>query len=228
MAIVRMNLHNVFYISYLVPAARIRSLVPKALKLASDENNKVYVSFVAMKCLRARFSVFPLIKLSYYQLNLRTYVSDPKTGDAAVYFFNSGVSLGIIPVLTRFIGIAWEKISFNVSKDYKGRYHATGYWLGEFSFEIDIAPSKKLNDAEALHITGPMMGFIGPEGKTQGFRINHQALKVYPAVLNNIEFPLPLDNGLVTSKELHDPDSVLVVPEAEFMISLPPAKVDNH
>ncbi len=225
MAIVRINLHNVIYISYLVPVKRIRPLVPKALKLACDESSRVYISFVAMECRQARLSAFPFIKLSYYQLNLRTYVSDPKTGDAAVYFFNSGVSIGIISVFTRFIGIPWEKISFNLSKNYDGIYHATGYWCGELRFEIDASSSKDLNDSIVSHITGPMMGFIGPEGKTQGFRINHKSLKVHPAVLNKIEFPLAVDKGLVRNIELNNPDSIFLVPEAEFTIFLPPAKV---
>ncbi|WP_435549056.1 hypothetical protein [Desulfobacterium sp. N47] len=97
--------------------------------------------------------------------------------------------------------------------------------MGDFSFEIDVAPLIEFDNSNALHITGPMMGFIGPEGKTRSFRINHKALKIYSAVLNNIDFKLPVDKGLVTDKELSNPDSILMVPEAEFMIFLPPAKV---
>ncbi|MFH2044140.1 MAG: DUF2071 domain-containing protein [Pseudomonadota bacterium] len=225
MATVRINLHNVIYISYLVPADRIRPFVPHVLNLVPDENNKVYISFVAMECRQTRLSAFPFIKFSYQQLNLRTYVSDPKTGDLAVYFFNSGVSLGFISVLTRLIGIAWEKITFNLNKGYDGKYNATGYWLGDFNFEIDTALSKELNNSTVSHITNPMMGFIGPEGKTRSFKIYHKALKVYSAVLNKIKFPLPEEKGFITYKELTNPDSVLMVPEAEFIIFLPPSKV---
>lgn len=225
MAKVRINLHNVIYISYLVPADRIRSCVPPVLKLAADENNNVYVSFVAMECRQARLSAFPFVKFSYYQLNLRTYVSDPKTGKNSVYFFKSGVSLGLIPVLTRLMGIPWEKISFSLSKGYDGKYYATGYWVGDFSFEIGTTIPKNLNHTTVSHITNPMTGFIGSEGKTKCFRIYHKSLKVQPAVLNDIKFSLPEDKGFITNKELHNPDSVLIVPEAEFIIFLPPSKV---
>jgi hypothetical protein len=86
---IKMDLHNLLYVSYLVPVDRIRLLVPSELKLASF-NHKVFVSIVAMQCRRVHLFDLKWPSLSYDQLNLRTYVIDPKTGKPAVYFFKSG------------------------------------------------------------------------------------------------------------------------------------------
>lgn len=225
---VRMDLANVLYISYLVPSARIGSLVPRILPLATNENDQVYISFVAMKCFHVRLSILPWPRFNYDQLNLRTYVTDPKTGNPAVYFFQSGVSLRIVPILTRIMGIPWEKVSFNLDSTSQPRYRASGYWLGNLSFEIDSAADEIVPESVVHHITGSMMGFMGSEGKMRSIRINHRALEVKSAVLRNIRFPLPVEKGLVTDDELQKPDSVLLVPNAEFTVYFPPRSVSKR
>jgi len=222
---VKMDLENVIYISYLVPVERIRQHVPQILPLVSENEGRVYVTFVAMKCHRVRLSGMGWPRFNYDQLNLRTYVTDPKSGALAVYFFHSGVSIGIVPRMTGLLGIPWEKISFDLDTSSTSSYRASGNWLGEVAFEIERRADDELEESIVRHLTGPMMGFMGGKGKVRGFRINHRPLEVRSAVLKSIRFPLPVEKGLVRGDELQKPDSVLLVPEAEFTVYLPPHRV---
>ena len=222
---VKMGLESLVYISYLLPSERVRPFVPGVLPLASDELGKIYVSFVAMKCRHVRLSNIPWPRFNYDQLNLRTYVSDPHSGAPAVYFLKSGVSIGIVPPITRLMGIPWEKISFNMDAGSSPVYRAWGDWLGQIDFEIGSLEGEALQEQLVRHLTGPMMGFMGGEGKLRRFRISHRSLEVRKAVLSYIRFPLPVEEGLLSEAELQQPDNVLMVPEAEFTVYLPPQRV---
>ena len=222
---VKMDLEDLIYISYLVPSDRLRKTVPLVLPIASDGEGQVYVSFVAMKCKRVRLSGLRWPRFNYDQLNLRTYVSDPQTGAPAVYFLQSGVSISTVPLITRLLGIPWEKISFDLNMIAGSLYQASGKWLGEIEFEIESRNNEAVQESIIHHLTGPMIGFIGDEGKLRRFKIGHRSLKVHPVVLNSIRFPLPVSRGLIMENELQRPDNVLMVPKTEFTVYLPPHRV---
>jgi len=225
---IKMDLESLVYISYLVPTDRIRQFVPEVLPIASDEGDKAYVSFVAMKCRRVRLTGLPWPRFNYDQLNLRTYVSDPQTGTPAVYFLSSGVSIGIVPLITRLLGIPWEKISLDMGSGLKPGYQGRGDWLGQIDFEVEPQANEALQEPLVRHLTGPMMGFIGDRSKLRRFRISHRSLEVKRAVLNYIRFQLPVDKGLIMEDELQNPDSVLMVPKAEFTVYMPPHRVPER
>ena len=215
---VKMDLANVIYISYRVPVSRIRPLIPDVLPVASDHDDKAFISFVAMSCRHVRLTTFPMLRFTYDQLNIRTYVTDPESGDPAVYFFRSGVSQPIIPLMTRLAGIPWEKISFKMVTESPSEFRGSGEWSGKLGFEI-VSPEGELPDNTIIEqLTGPMMGFMGYEGKLRSFKIGHRALQVLPATLRKIDFPLPVKQELMTGNELGRPDSVMMVPEAEFTV----------
>lgn len=232
MARIRMDLYNVIYISYQVPATMIRSKVPGVLPLQSSEKGTVYLSLVAMECRQVRLAGCPWPRFNYDQLNLRTYVTDPGTGEPAVYFLKSGVSMGLVPILTRIMGIPWEKISFKLekrpSREEKGVYHASGHWLGGVSFEISSPAGDIPDESKVRSITGPLTGFMGTAGRLRRFGISHRALRTLPATMNEIRFPLLADMGLVSEDSILRPDNVLLVPEAEFTVHLPPSKITSN
>jgi len=225
LATVRMDLENLIYISYLVPLERLRPLIPRVLPIASYEEGRAFVSFVAMKCRRVRLSGIRWPRFNYDQLNLRSYVTDPQTGSPAVYFYQSGVSIGIVPLITRLLGIPWEKISFNLNKRSGSVYNGSGNWLGELDFEIQSPVEEALQESVVHHLTGPMIGFIGTGGKLRKFNISHRSLGVQNAALNYIRFTLPVEKGLIEENELQEPGSVIMVPEAEFRVHMPPHRV---
>lgn len=222
---IRIDLENVIYISYRVPVPRIRHLIPDVLELNSDADNMTYLSLVAMKCRRVRLNVMPWPRFDYYQLNVRIYVKDPETGDPAVYFFRSGVSQCIIPLMTRLAGIPWEKISFKMVPESPCEFRASGEWSGKLGLEI-VSPEGGLPENTLIeHLTGPLMGFMGSERSLRSFKISHRALQVLPAVLRKIDFPLPVKQEMIAANEIGRPDSVMMVPEAEFTVYLPPRRI---
>ena len=218
---IKMDLHNLLYLSYLVPADRLRPLVPSWLTLDSLEN-KVFLSIVAMQCRRVHLSHLQWPNFGYDQLNLRTYVIDPITGNPAVYFFQSGVSSKIIPAATRILGIPWAHISFNLlterSADGTDFYRAIGNWNGEIEILMKSSLIKNTQDNIIRHITEPMAGFIGGGKKLKRIVIEHKVLDVRFLSLSQIKFNLPVDTGLLAASELDKPDSVLIVPQSRFSV----------
>lgn len=218
---VKMDLQNVLYLSYLVPVDRLRPLVPPGLRLNAT-GSAVFLSIVAMQCRKVHLSFLGWPSVSYDQLNLRTYVIDPKTGDPAVYFFRSGVSSNLIPVATRLLGIPWERISFSLAAEQDGSgadfYKAAGDWNGEIEIQMKSAPAED-SDATVIDvITGPLAGFIGSGERLKRIAIKHQVLDVRRLSLLQIRFPLPVEAGLLAAPELEKPDSVLIVSESQFSV----------
>jgi hypothetical protein len=234
---VKMMLSHVVYISYRVPASRIRPLVPNILPLATPFPDQVFVSIVGMKCNRVRLSGFPWPSFNYDQLNIRTYVIDPQTGNQAVYFFHSGVTSPLVPLLTRILGIPWEKIAFGLQENRgedqpRPTYRAIGRWKEDLNFEIEEPESSREGTevfmdpkSEITHITGPLIAFMGPTGHTIRFEISHLPLEVHRARLLGIRFQIPAAMGILKEEELPKPNSVLLVPRTEFTVHLPPRRV---
>jgi hypothetical protein len=231
-----MNLRNVLYISYLLPEARVRPVVPANLPLDTWDSVGVFVSIVSMSCRSVRLSYLPWPVFNYNQLNLRTYVVDPSTGNRAVYFLQSGVTSAATSYSTKAIGISWQHISYDLNvyceneNDHE-MYIAAGNWNGEIRINASVLWPGERDDRqdnlEAIekHITTPLVGFIGPPGRVRRFEIRHHSLEVLSGWLKDIDLPLVLSNGLLGKEEMLKPHNVLYVPEAEFRVLLPPGRI---
>ena len=236
---VHMILHNVFYVSYLIPVSRVRPLVPHELSIAAIEQNKVFVSVVALRCEGVKAGLLPFPSFNYNQLNVRTYVTEPQTGKHAVYFLKSGVTSALVSLLTRTIGIPWQHIDLNlqVSVDESTRNIAcevAGYWDGEFSVKSrgtqmppeHITPFGETKSA-IDYLVRPLIGCFGPEGRVRRFHIWHPEVTPFEGRLERFHFPILNSLNLVDEKEMMKPESVLYVPQARFEIYLPPVKVKS-
>jgi Uncharacterized conserved protein (COG2071) len=234
---VHMMLHNVFYVSYLIPVSRVRPLVPRELNLATIEQNKVFVSVVALQCEGAGARLLPFPRLNYNQINVRTYVRDPQTGKHAVYFLKSGVTSALVSLLTRTMGIPWQHIDFDlqVATDEPTHYttcEVSGYWDGEFSLKArgtqvppgHIPPFEETKSA-IDYLVRPLIGCFGREGQVKRFTIGHPEVTPFEGWLDRFHFPILNSLNLIDEKEILKPQSVLFVPQARFDIYLPPAKV---
>lgn len=232
-----MSLRHVLYVSYLVPLSRVRPLVPDAIPLDVYDSDKVFVSTVSMNCNNVRLANMPWPRFNYDQLNLRTYVMDPHAGDRAVYFLQSGVTSAMTSYLTGLIGVPWHRIPFelNVHRENEERYRsysAKGNWNGDivikasdFGSLAGSAGSPDITEAIIDHITGPLTGLVGPKGRTMRFGIRHRALEVWSGKLDELSYPFLLTSGVLNEVEIPQPHNVLLVPEAEFTIMLPPRRI---
>jgi hypothetical protein len=229
-----MSLHHVLYISYLAPESRVRKLVPEELPLALVDPEHVFVSVVILQSAGVRLSSLPFPKFNYNQVNVRTYVLDPHSGQQAVLFLRSGVTSSLISLLTRSIGIPWQHINteLEISTDRKGNYQsyrASGIWDQPFSIiaegtpehPITIAPFEDANEAIS-YLVRPLMGFFGSKRKTKGFRIWHPEVQPHGGLIKHIHFPLLKSLNLLDESAISKPDSILLVPNAYFYIYMPP------
>jgi uncharacterized protein YqjF (DUF2071 family) len=234
---VKMTLRHVLYVSYLVSTSQVRPHVPDVLPLSAVADGRAFVSVVGMKCNHVRMTAFPRPAFNYSQLNVRTYVRDPQTGKPAVYFLHSGVSSTAVSSLTRLFGLGWQKVivAVQTSHSQDGRhedYVADGYWNGDIKISAG-EPDKAGKAIEPFqswqslvdHLTAPVTGFGGPKGSTKRFEIIHRPLEVRAGELRSIQFQLLKSMNLVDEAAMERPHNVLLVPQAEFTVCLPPRPV---
>ena len=230
---VTMKLCDILYLSYLVPASRIRPFVPEILPLASIDD-RVFISIVIFHSSGVRLVNIPFLHFNYDQINLRTYVKDPQTKNHGVYFFRSGITSATTFFLSRFLNFPWENIPFSIKseQDKEGhyvRYVASGDWQGKFNIEVKEASSQTMNSApfstpeEAVqYLTGPLIGFYGSSQKLQRFEIKHSHIQPRSCEALNISFPLLTTSGLLEKVEIHQPHNALLSPQSQFHVLFPP------
>ncbi len=225
LASVGIGLWHVLYVSYLVPVERIRPLVPEVLSLSANADGRAFVSVVILKSRLDRMSFVPGPFLRYDQVNVRTYVVDPRSGGPAVFFFRSAVTSRLIATSTRLIGLAWEHAELHVQIGEVGgglvSQVTAGDWHGRLRIEAVEGQGEKPDSDVAAHLTGPLVGFYG----TKRFGIWHPPLQPLAATVNAVEFDLLVEMGLVEAGQLLKPDSVLAVPESTFRVYVPPTRV---
>ena len=230
---VYMVLRDVLYLSYSLPAERIRPFVPELLPLATVADGTAFISIVVLQSTQVRVSLVPLLRFNYNQLNIRTYVVDPVSGDHAVYFIKSGVSSSFISLITRISGIPWQLLDLELKKDVhnnQGRYNVSGDWGGDFHLAAESsadsfanAPLFKTRQSAVDFLIRPLIGFIGDNRRLGRFTISHPEVQPRSWLLRQMDFPLFRELGLVD--EFNNPHSVFYLPEADFSIYLPPRKI---
>jgi len=114
-------------------------------------------------------------------------------------------------------------------KNHYTRYTASGHWHGEIRIEIeeqapqvvDIAPFD--NPEKALqHLTGPLIGFYGPTGKTRRFEVRQPEIQPCLGKVLKVSFPFLVDLGLLKEKEMKKPHNILLAQHGRFHVFLPP------
>ena len=230
---VEMTLRDVLYISYSVPAGRLRPLVPDTLRLATADWDVAFISIVALWSRQVRLGLLPFLRFNYRQLNIRTYVIDPVSGEHAVYFLRSGVTSRFISLVTRMSGIPWQFIALKTQvkpEKEANLYLASGNWDGEFSlkartFSDDFMtpPFFKNRESAVDFLVRPLIGFVGSKQRLGRFVIQHPQVKPHDWKLTELDFPLFTNLGVVD--ELNNPHSVFFLPMADFSIYLPPRRV---
>lgn len=228
-----MNLRDVLYISYAVDAERLSKLLPEPLQLAMVGEDTAFISIVVLRSTQVRLKPLQLPRFNYNQLNIRTYVIDPVSGEHAVYFIKSGVTSRFISLATRTSGIPWQLIDLETKinmVESKNSYTASGNWEGEFSIKVKdfIAEPRRTpfftNDEAAVDfLVRPLIGFVGDNRKLGRFTIDHPEVKPGHRTLTELDFPLFTNLGVVDGlSNLH---SVLFLPTADFSIYLPPKRI---
>ena len=225
------------YLSYLVPASRLRSFVPEILPLSTFFDDMAFISVVVFRSKNLRFANIPIIAVSYNQINVRTYVKDPISGNDGVFFISSGITSGFTAFFTSLLKIPWHHISLSISagKHIQGsheKYKVSGSWNGDIYIEAyrvspvedDIHYTENYERATRF-LTGPEIGFFAQKGNVLRFRVKHTAIIPHEGEATKISFPLITSSGLIKKEELERPYNIILSPKAYFQIFMPPHMV---
>jgi len=227
-----MTLCSVIYISYAVPVKILQPAVPGTLSLATM-GGIAFVSLVILRSSQVRLSFFPFLRFNYNQLNMRTYVIDPISGQPAVYFIRSGVTSRLISIATNSIGIPWEYINLTTGTGSNGEIQSksiSGDWEGPLFIKVQANSSVPREpgffqdrDSEVNFLIRPLIGFAGDERRLMRFTIQHP--EVQPESWSLTELDFPLFKKLVAIDDYDNTYSVFYLPVADFSIFLPPARI---
>jgi hypothetical protein len=233
---VQMDIHDVLYLSYLIPEKRLRPAIPDSVRFAVTYQDKTIISLVIFHSKNVRASFFPSFRFGYDQANIRTYVLDPITGKPSVFFLKSGITSPLIAAITRILRIPWQCISMRLDVRHDNnpsyQYAAEGNWEGDFNIRLnknqdsplDVEPFQTFEEASHF-ITGPSVGFYGSPGGVIRFEVQHSAIKTSMGRISVIDFPMLVRSGLLTDGELWFPHSALIAPHGLFSVSMPPTRI---
>jgi hypothetical protein len=233
---VKMDLQDVFYLSYMIPKERLTSHIHEQLPFAVSHEDNTIISCVFFKSRNVRASFFPFLRFDYDQANIRTYVIDPVSGKTAVMFLKSGITSKFVSMATGLIGIPWLPISVRVattqSNDNKKHYSVDGTWGDDFSIDLtrnsnplqETAPFSTTGEMINF-LTGPKVGFYSTASGVIRFNVRHSVVEPLFGSVSSISFPIVVESGLALPEELHHPQSVLIATDASFEITMPPTKI---
>jgi hypothetical protein len=233
---VQMDIHDVLYLSYLIPKKRLRPAIPDNVCFAVNYQDKTILSLVVFHSKDVRVSFFPFFRFDYDQANIRTYIMDPITGKPAVFFLKSGITSPLIACITRMLGIPWQSISMHLDVQHDNnppyQYAVEGNWEGNFNILlnknqdllIDMEPFQNPEEATQF-LTAPSVGFYRSSGSIIRFAVQHSAVKPSMGKISAIDFPMIIRSGLLTDGELLSPHSALIAAHSFFSIAMPPTRV---
>src|SRR5215208_3089498 len=102
---IQMLIRDLMLINYAVDPARLRPLVPERLELdliaGANGEPLALLSAVSFHVAEVRSSLLPLPRMSFNQVNYRTYVNAGE--GAAVYFFDIRVNSRLVTTTTSFL-----------------------------------------------------------------------------------------------------------------------------
>ncbi|MDD5245601.1 MAG: DUF2071 domain-containing protein [Syntrophorhabdaceae bacterium] len=234
---VEMRLHDMLYVSYLIPVQRLLARIPQNLQLAEVQKGKTFLSLVIFRGKTSGAATVPTPPIPFDQVNIRTYVVDPLTGQPAVYFIHCGISGSLITFLYRILsGMPVEHTPFAIHtcKDMEGRYDAyevSGIWHGQFSIKAEQTAEKITtlepfpSREEAMsYLVDPLAGFYSDTKILRRLEVFHEPLEPRLCSTSEVRFPYLSSLGLVEEEEIARPHNVLLVPYTPFLIYLPARK----
>lgn len=238
---VNTHLEHFAIISYKVPVEKISKLIPKPFKLWSFFENEIEYAIISAVPFKDKdfsfYRIFPFIKFNFFQTNFRTYIIDERDGSNSAWFF--GTTLGslasIIPSL--FWKMPWRYGKYK----FQHKLNGTKYSEYNMSFKskqgngiVDIKnANEEMKKLPAFHsleqqihiLTHPILGYYDISKSHFGtYEIWHPKINLNEGIASNLYFELYEKLGFLTKIEMKNPYSILITPEIEFDILLPPRR----
>ena len=187
-----------------------------------------------------RFVACPRLKGSFGQTNYRAYVEDTETGEQAAWFFGTCLDSISVAVPRHLWKLPWHRaqMAFDCLYDEaKGRYarfhvRTESRWAPAYlKIEDSGKPPEQLSgvgnlEAALVFLTHPMRGyFFRRDGALGSYRIWHDRATPTVGTLQEAHYPLLQRLELVKEGDRSGLHSVLIQPNIDFTIYLPPSRI---
>jgi len=241
---VETTLHHFAIITYMV---EIDDLLPHVHQrfepysiLLPDGTRKALVSVVPFLDRDFRLACFPGVSWNFAQTNYRAYVTDTESGENVVWFFGTSLDSWTVNLPRLAWKLPWHraKIRFDVQYDIQECRYKRYRLLTESQWaKIDLELSDTGNPPNQLIgftdlelglvlLTHPLKGyFYCRDGRLGSYSIWHDQLQPTEGHVGSASFSLLNRLGLVVNDDLSEVHSVLIQPETDFTIYLPPTSV---
>jgi hypothetical protein len=248
---IQMLIRDLMFINYAVDADRLRPLVPEELDLdlVTGANGRplALVSAVPFTVADVRSTILPLPRLSFNQINYRTYVS---AGDgAAAYFFDMRVNSRLVTTATSFLRlpISYDDIEIITAPapdlSGVGDVDESTYDSAPHTLRCAVTSSGPQGLVADITIGGPQES-VGPVGRAVPpdfitgrpvayvkvgdslfkVEVQHPRMDALASHVESVRAPALVSMGLLNMDEAMRPHSVLYVREILMDANVPSPK----
>lgn len=235
------TLRHFAIITYAVPPERLRGLVDARFDLEQIElDGKTFalLSVVPFEDQDFRSAVFPSPRWRFGQTNYRVYVRDRVSGEPSVWFLGTVLGSWTVNIPRHLWQLPWHfgRFSMNCIQDASGLY--TSYRVATqsdwASTELELShhpqvppvyPGFPDTETGQVILTHPLTGYYyRRDGRLGSYAIWHNRLSPTSGRVVTARFSLLDRLGLVFFPEQANPYGVLIQPQTEFFIHLPPRR----
>lgn len=215
-------LSNIMYITYLVPAWKLRHFLPDHIQL-DLVGSSVFVSIVTFRVTHLGFADHAFVPFQFSQLNIRTYVRDMFSGQAGPYYLNCAVSSELILRLAQLSGYQWEPLTMrHAGINVIGHVDYLQPKKGGFIFELSPnGKDEKEMTAAEKSITDSSVAYFPNRFGTIVVRMRHEYEGANRARAKFIRFAALSSLGIVEADEIERPHSILLFEKALFIMNFP-------
>lgn len=238
---IRSDLRHFALITYALPAERLRPHIPERFEIQTFPiGGRDLALMSAVPFLDEDFTFYriaPFIRWTFAQTNYRVYGIDRKTGEPCVWFF--GTTLGGWPVhaARALWRIPWHYARYEVDcrfDEAAGRYekfrfaHRSKWADAEMALEhtgepMELLPGFTDLAEQKLILTHPVTGyFYRTDGRVGTYSVWHEEIPLTTGAPKQLYFSLYERLGLLSREEMQQPHSVLICPQIQFDVHLPP------
>ncbi len=228
-------------ITYMVEPEALRPHVHERFEpdciLSPEGTQKALISVVPFVDRDFRFVRCPWPTWAFGQTNYRAYVSDSESGEHVAWFFGTSLDSATVNIPRFAWKLPWHNAIIRFDTEYdqeRGRYKkyqvstASEWAPAELELEDSGLPPHELTGFPDLEsglvlLTHPFLGYYYRRDGTLGsYSIWHDRLQMTEGRAITASWPLLQRLGLVGDGDLSSIHSVLIQPETEFTIYLPP------
>jgi uncharacterized protein YqjF (DUF2071 family) len=237
------QLRHFAIVTYTVDPEKLRPLIHPRFELDciidSQGRQRALMSIVPFEDRDFHFVGAPWARFGFGQTNYRVYVTDRETGQRVVWFFGTTLGSWTVGVPRHLWKLPWHAGRFRFDCEWDaGARRYQRYALRTQSdwapLEMELAdtgePVRSLEGFDDLEhglfiLTHPLTGFFHRrDGRLGSYRVWHDRLQCTSGRMVSARIGLFERLGLVSPQEQQHPHSVLIQPETEFTILLPPRR----